>query len=430
MWVQLGMMLNRPNRVTGQGMLARRRWRPVAFAAPHRLFFLLGTLQLILSILFWLIVLTGLYLRTVPIVPLSVNATSAHLFLMLYGLFTFFVFGFLTTVFPRWLAAAAIERRRYLTIAGLLALGIATYYVGLFTSRDVALAGNLVFVLGWGLGLWTLAGVWRCSDRPDRLFALFPMACVTFGCVGALIHALWLWTSRPELLVITGAVGLWLYLVPLIAAISHRMIPFFSSRALAGYAVVKPGWTLPATLGCVLAHCLLTIFQQTPWLFVSDLPLMAIAGWHSYRWGLWRSLRVPLLGMLHVSFAWLSVAMALYSAQSLLQWVGWGVDLGLAPLHALGIGFVTGMLVSMASRVSLGHSGRPLVADRVTLWAFVVVQITAVVRVLAELPLPGQGYGYLVLILMAAVLWLVAFTPWALRFGAIYIRPRIDGEPG
>lgn len=423
------MRLNRPNRITDWGGLVAR-WQPMVFAAPHRLFFLLGTLQLIVSIVFWLVVLAGLYLRALPIVPLSVNATSMHLFLMLYGLFTFFVFGFLTTVFPRWLATTAIARSRYLTMAGLLTLGMATYYLGLFTRRDVALAGNIVFALGWGLGLWTLAGVWRRSDRPDLLFALFPMTCVTLGCAGAVIHALWLWSSRPELLAAASAVGLWLYLVPLITAISHRMIPFFSSRVLAGYAVVKPGWTLPATLICVLAHCLLTIGQQTPWLFVSDLPLMMIAGWHSYRWGLWRSLRVPLLGMLHVSFAWLSVAMALYSAQSLLQWSRLDFDLGLAPLHALGIGFVTGMLVAMASRVSLGHSGRPLVADRVTLWAFVVVQITALVRVAAELPLPGQGYGYLVLILAAAVLWLVALTPWALRFGAIYIRPRVDGEPG
>lgn len=426
------MLLHRPNRMNEQEMASLRRQRPghVVFSAPHRLFFLAGTAQLILSVLVWLVVLSGLYLPAVPIAALSVNATSAHLFLMLYGLFTFFVLGFLTTVFPRWLETEVIGRRRYIAIAALLAIGIAGYYLGLFTSRDVAFAGNLIFVGGWGLGLWTLAGVWRRSTRGDRLFALFPLGCVTMGCIGAAIHALWLWTSRPELLVIAGAVGLWLYLVPLITAISYRMIPFFSARVLTDYVAVKPGWTLPATLICVLGHCLLTILHQTEWLFVSDLPLAGIAGWHSYRWGLWRSLRVPLLAMLHVSFAWLSVAMGLYAIQSLLQWLGARLDLGLAPLHALGIGFVTGMLVAMASRVSLGHSGRPLIADWITLWAFVFVQLTAVIRVVAELPLPGHGYGYLVLILLAAVLWLVAFIPWGVRFGAIYMRPRVDGRPG
>lgn len=168
------------------------------------------------------------------------------------------------------------------------------------------------------------------------------------------------------------------------------------------------------------------IFDQPEWTVLVDLPLALLAGWHSVRWGLLKSLHVPLLGMLHISFAWLSVAMALYTAQNLLQWTGAPFSLGFAPMHALGIGFITGIVVAMASRVSLGHSGRPLIADRFVLWTFAVVQLTAVVRVLADMPLPGNGYGYLYLILGAAVLWLVAFIPWSLRFGAIYLRPRVD----
>ncbi|AWN15748.1 NnrS family protein [Salinisphaera sp. LB1] len=402
----------------------------VLFARPHRLFFLIGAWQLILSILFWFVVLTGLYLPALPVLPLTVNATSAHLFLMLYGLFIFFVFGFLLTVFPRWLGTAEIDRPRYTGIAALLTVGMVTYYLGLLTSRDVALIGNGLFVGGWGLGLWTLLSIWQRSSREDKRFALFPLGCVAMGGMGAASHALWLWTSQGELLVIAGAVGLWLYLVPLVIAISYRMIPFFSARALADYAAIKPRWTLPATLICVLTHFGLTVFDQSEWLFLCDLPLAFIGAWHSYRWGLWRSLRVPLLGMLHISFAWLTVAMGLYVMQSLLQWTRMPLDLGLAPLHALAIGFVTSMLVAMASRVSLGHSGRPLTADRTTLWAFAVVQLTALVRVLAEFPLPGHGYAYLGLVLAAALLWLAAFIPWGLHFGAIYCRPRVDGAPG
>lgn len=147
----------------------------VLFAAPHRLFFLAGAVQMILSVLIWLAILSGLYIRAVPIVSLTIAGTSAHLFLMLYGLFTFFIFGFLLTVFPRWLATAAIDRRRYVTIAALMTVGIAGYYLGLFTSRHVALAGNLIFVIGWGFGLWTLATVWRQSSRSNKRFALFPL---------------------------------------------------------------------------------------------------------------------------------------------------------------------------------------------------------------------------------------------------------------
>ncbi len=221
-----------------------------------------------------------------------------------------------------------------------------------------------------------------------------------------------------------------LYLVPLVVAVSYRMIPFFSSRILSPYTVVKPVWTLPATLGWVLLHFALIVSGQAQWTILADLPLAALAIWHSVHWQLIRSLRIPLLGMLHVSFAWLGIAMLLYSAQSLLQLTGAGASLGMAPLHALGIGFVASMVVAMASRVSLGHSGRALVDDRVTIWAFAVIQATAVIRVLSELaPLKAHPAGTWLTLLGGAV-WLAAFIPWSLRFGKIYVSPRVDGRPG
>ncbi len=399
-------------------------------AAAHRLFFLGGASQLVIALAFWLYVLAGWYLPLWPPPLLTVVAPLAHVFLMLYGLFTFFVFGFLFTVFPRWLQTATVPRRRYTTVAAVLSGGMLCFYVGAFVSRWVAIIGVVVFALGWAGALLTLLQVWRSSKKADKHFALFPFACVGFGWAGACAYAAWLITQAPALSDITMAIGLWLYLVPLIVAVSYRMIPFFSSGVLQHYTIVKPVWTLPATLLCVLLHCALEITGHAKWTVLADLPLAGLAVWHSVRWGLHRSLRVPLLGMLHVSFAWLGIAMLLYAAQSLLRLSGAAFDLGLAPLHALGIGFVTGMVVAMASRVSLGHSGRALVADRVTLWAFAVIQAVAVIRVLAEVPpFVHSRYG-LWLILTAGAVWLIALVPWSARFGRIYVTPRVDGARG
>lgn len=403
---------------------------PVLLAAPHRLFFFAGVVQLVVTMLFWLAVLGGWYIPALPIIPLAISGTPAHAFLMLFGLFTFFVFGFITTVFPRWLTSTVVARARYTTIAALMALGVVGIYIGFFFSRRVVLAGGVVFVIGWGVGVWTLLGVWRDSTRPDKRFALFPLGCISAGAVGAAVYCVWLAVPQPALLNIAIAIGLWLYLVPLVVAVSHRMIPFFSASVLPDYVVAKPGWTLPATLLCVVVHCLLTVMGQAEWTVFSDLPLALLAAWHSARWGLWRSLRIPLLGMLHISFAWLSVAMALYAADSLLQLTGTPFALGLAPMHALGIGFVASMIVAMATRVSLGHSGRPLIADGVALWTFALIQITAVVRLLAEIPPLATSTLRTWLILAAGLLWLTAFIPWSLRFGTIYLRPRVDGQPG
>jgi len=99
--------------------------------------------------------------------------------------------------------------------------------------------------------------------------------------------------------------------------------------------------------------------------------------------------------------------------------------IGKAPLHALTIGVFGSLLVAMVTRVSQGHSGRPLVLVPVALFAFVCLQLVALTRVLAELmPTPWSGFQ------AAALGWLVAFLPWVLRYAWIYLRPRADGRPG
>jgi uncharacterized protein involved in response to NO len=130
--------------------------------------------------------------------------------------------------------------------------------------------------------------------------------------------------------------------------------------------------------------------------------------------------------MLHIAFLWLGIGMTLYSVQSLLL-LATGTDfLGRAPLHALGIGFFAGMIAAMASRVTLGHSGRSLIADRLT-WAVLLgINVTALVRIAAELFSAHAA----VLNIAAALAWLIAFTPWVLHYAPMYLRPRVDRKPG
>jgi uncharacterized protein involved in response to NO len=128
--------------------------------------------------------------------------------------------------------------------------------------------------------------------------------------------------------------------------------------------------------------------------------------------------------MLHIAFAVLALALALHVLQSL-AWLGGRAVLGLAPLHLLAIGYFSAMLLAMVSRVSLGHSGRPLVADRLTFACFLGVLASAAVRVAADLA-PGAPW----LMPAAALLWLVAFGAWAWRYVPFYFLPRADGRPG
>jgi uncharacterized protein involved in response to NO len=57
--------------------------------------------------------------------------------------------------------------------------------------------------------------------------------------------------------------------------------------------------------------------------------------------------------------------------------------------------------------------------------AFVLLQITAVTRILAEFAADSPAWQA-----VAAIGWLVAFLPWVLRSAWIYLTPRADGHPG
>jgi len=134
----------------------------------------------------------------------------------------------------------------------------------------------------------------------------------------------------------------------------------------------------------------------------------------------------PLLSVLHISMAWLVVALFLQLSQDLGLALFDTTWLGRAPLHAMAFGFFGSMLVAMATRVTMGHSGRPLEMDKTGWRIFMLVQLATVARVSAELlPLAGTW-----LTLFAAMLWFLAFAAWASKYGRTFFQPRADGRPG
>ena len=143
-------------------------------------------------------------------------------------------------------------------------------------------------------------------------------------------------------------------------------------------------------------------------------------------WRWWPQGKAPgILLALFVGLAWLPMAFALYSAQSIGYLLTGVYALGRAPAHALFIGFFGSVLVAMVTRVTQGHSGRPMRMPGIAWAAFAGIQAIAVLRVVAELstdPLPWH--------VVAAAGWVLALGPWAARLGWIYLQPRADGKPG
>jgi uncharacterized protein involved in response to NO len=282
---------------------------------------------------------------------------------------------------------------------------------------------------GWAVALYALLRVLLDTRHPDKRHPKVVFAALALGWCGLASWLVWLLGDNDAAyLRFATQSGLWLFLLPVFASVAHRMFPFFTSSALPNHPVPRPFWPLPVMLAASLLHCLLALAGASAWFWLSDAPL-AIAALHlSYTWGLHRSLRIPLLAVLHIGFAWLGIAMLLYAVQSLLSYLGDGTTQvwGLAPLHALTIGCFATLLIGMGTRVTLGHSGMPMKVDTPIMLMFAGIQLAALLRVLADM-LPQAGYW---LYVAAAAIWLGCFIPWVLRYLPIYLRPRADGRAG
>ena len=411
-----------------QIMTISEQWRTFT-AAPHRVMFLGGALQSIAVMLWLLVEMATRYGVAGRPVDWPVASSAVHSYLMIYGLFPFFIFGFLMTTFPRWMNGKEIPARRYVPAFVLLMLGAAGFYAGLLTGRIVLLAAVFATLAGWGVALYALLRVLLDAQHPDKRHPQIIFIALSMGWCSLVAYLVWLGSDNMAWLRFAIQGGLWFFLLPVFASVAHRMIPFFTSTALPQHLVTRPLWAWWTMLAASVMHGLLQLADAAAWLWLCDAPLAAAALYLTYVWGLRRSLSIPMLGVLHIGFAWLGIAMLLFAVQSFASFLSHGQMFiwGLAPLHALTIGCFATLLIGMGTRVTLGHSGLPMRADTKVKLMFAGMQLAALLRVLADM-LPMQAMHWLYI--AAAAAWLACFVPWASRYLPFCWRPRADGKAG
>lgn len=391
-------------------------------AAPHRLMFFVGASNVLLAMAWWTFWLINSRWQLAAMPQLDIPAGWLHAFIMQYQVLPSFMFGFLLTVFPRWMGLPAYSKWHYVPVGfGLLAGQVLTL-VSLFGFGHVLFLGLLLTLSGWLAGCLFLAMLlWR--EKQTTWHAVSAFTALLLGLVGIGLMFAYLFSRDAHWMFAAIKFGGFGLLLPIYFTVCHRMLPFFASAALPGYKVIRPMGALALFWLLAMLHLGIELAHAYAWLWLADLPLAGLSAWLLWRW--WpRARTMPaLLRVLMVGFAWLPAAALLYSVQSLWFLQGGGFVLGRAPAHALFIGFFGSLLVAMVTRVTQGHSGRPLQLGGVAAFAFIVIQITALVRIGAELAPDILAWHS-----AAGLLWLLAFTPWVLRSVWIYLTPRADGK--
>jgi uncharacterized protein involved in response to NO len=391
--------------------------------APHRLLFFIGAANVLLAMAWWTLWLVDARWQLFGLPQPRVYGGWLHAIVMQYQVLAPFMFGFLLTVFPRWMGQDELTRWHYVPVGLGLFGGQLLTLAGALGPAHLLHVGALFTLAGWATGLaYLLRLLWR--DGGKTWHAVSCAGAMLLGLAGFTAYAAFLHTGDPRLAFAAIKIGSFGLLLPVYFTVAHRMFPFFAGNVVAGYKPWRPMWLLGAFWPLVLAHLALELVHGYAWLWLADAPLLALSA--AWLWRNWpRGAAPALLRVLFLGFAWLPVALVLYLVQGGVYAAGGDFILGRAPAHALFIGFFGSLLLAMVTRVTQGHSGRPLVFGGVAMFAFVVLQLVCVMRIAAELA-PDQMAWHVA----AAAGWLLAFAPWVVRSLRIYLAPRADGKPG
>ncbi|MEO8347221.1 MAG: NnrS family protein [Betaproteobacteria bacterium] len=208
----------------------------------------------------------------------------------------------------------------------------------------------------------------------------------------------------------------------IIAVMAGRVIPMFTNNGIPGAQATRLPLVEKLALGSVLALLSADILQAPAGVIALIAIVAAFA--HAarlYLWQPWRTLRTPLVWVLHAAYAWIVIYLVLRALAA------FGLVAESLAVHALTIGAVGGMTIGMMTRTARGHTGRPLIADGFEVACFVLVQCAAVIRVFGAMVLPN---AYLSVVIVSGICWSVAFALYAIRYWPVLSRSRLDGKPG
>ena len=354
-------------------------------------------------------------------VPLSSDwpPTLWHAHEMLFGFIASAVAGFLLTAVPSWtgqkgFAGTPLVVLSALWLAARLLIASSSYW-----PRSLTAAVDLTFLPL--LAALVARPLLRSQNRNTPLLLVLGLLWLTnLGFHVALIRL-----NQP-LALHALLIGIDLLLV-LVTVIGGRILPAFTATALRPQGLQN---TVSSSSGLTIAAVAGMAAVTVGDLFAPDSRLAGglaaaaaiIQGWRFTQWGVLRTLRQPIVWVLHLAYLWLPVGLAL-KAIALLD----GAAFSAFWLHALTMGTLATMILGVMTRAALGHTGRPLSVHPLTAASYLLLLGAVLVRVFGLAALP---VSYPTVIAGAAFLWTAAFLFFVVVYAPILCSPRVDGKPG
>lgn len=379
------------------------------WSLAFRPFFLAAALWAALALALWILVfLTG------GTLPSRFDPLTWHIHAMLLGFVPAAIAGFMLTAIPNWTGRPPIQGARL--------IGLVTLW----------LLGRIVCLISAMLPLWLAAFI----------DLAFPVALCAVAAREIIAARNWRNLMMPLPIAVLAIANLLMYLelaqfnvptglgwrialaaiIALVSAIAGRIIPAFTRNWL----VKRQAAHLPAAHRRIDSAALATLHTGLlGWAFFPRLPLVGVvllfaAAFNFWRLARWRGTatrREPLLAILHLGYGWVALGAALLGASLFSDLLPES-----AAIHAFTAGAIGTMILAVMTRVALGHTGRPLEADRVTTLIYGAITLAAVARTAAPFV---KGF-YFALLEISALLWFASFLGFAWKYASILTMPRPD----
>ncbi len=381
-------------------------------ALGFRPFYLLAGVFAAVAVPIWLMSFTG-GMRMDGYLP----GIAWHSHEMIFGFAPAIMAGFLLTAVRNWTGQPTPTG---MSLAALVVLWLVARILMLTGPATAAALIDSLFLPALGVAI--AIPIWRSRNKRNyKILAVLTALTLANVCFHlASLGVLPVGASRVAIFAALDVIAI------LVAIIGGRVIPAFIGNAIEKSA---PRHVFSIEVISVGALVVILAFDSLQWwapvpnaVWLAILAIAAVV--HGIRLLLWQPFLThgnPLLWMLPVAYAWLPIMLAL-RALSLLSVVPIS-----AAFHALTVGAIASLMIAIMMRSALGHTGRELEAGPFEISAFLLLQLAAIVRVLASTVVPG---AYREAMIVSGVLWTSAFVVFLIRYWPILTRARIDGRQG
>ncbi len=380
-----------------------------------RPFFLSGAIFSVVAIILWLLMYKG----TIDLLPLG-GGYWWHIHEMVFGFGGAIIAGFLLTAVQNWTGARGAQGTTLLVLFLIWLTGRVVLLMpiilpnALITLIDISFLPAVAYVLAKPL----------IAIKQYRNLFFVPLL-LLFTLANLEMH-LAIYYPQSFTTAYAGYTGV-ILVTFLMSVMAGRVAPMFTANGTKTQKATPLPWLDKVTNGS-LAIAMISLLIEPITGFSNQFfgLILIIAGifqtmrW--LRWKPWITLGVPLLWSLHIAIKFIAYGLIILGVSYLIPEVPsnhiW---------HLLTVGGMGGLILAMISRVSLGHTGRPLSPPKAMTAAYIFITLATIVRAFGPWVLPEKTTLF---IDISGTFWIFAFGIFVITYAPMLMKPREDGRPG